>query len=131
MPFTANENDTELLARLGIDPVRWADEYMKMPHDREHPDRLRPQLAAWFHHAIKAGRDAGILNLRMERAAGNIPAPPAEGRTPLVVRCTEESCHHEWIVVWLPMELETVARVMQIAACPMCGNEAATLGGAA
>ena len=34
-------------------------------------------------------------------------------------RC--EGCGHEWVIVYLPMELGKAARVMKRACCPACG----------
>ncbi len=46
-------------------------------------------------------------------------------KAPSVVtaRCSDEACGHEWIVAYLPMQLDKAARLMMLAACPKCANE--------
>lgn len=40
-------------------------------------------------------------------------------KRPLIVGCV--ACGHEWIAIYLPMEITKAARAMQAAHCPMCG----------
>lgn len=48
------KTDAELLAEMGTDPRAWAEQLAKVM-----PFTNVPTAAAWFHHAIEAGRKAG------------------------------------------------------------------------
>ena len=50
-------NDQGLLAKMGTDAARWANEY-----EARFPDRTPDwgTLVGWFANAIEAGRSAGI-----------------------------------------------------------------------
>lgn len=45
-----------------------------------------------------------------------------EIRTEFRVHCG--GCGHEWVAAWLPMGLDTFAKVLKRAACPSCGADA-------
>jgi hypothetical protein len=48
-----------------------------------------------------------------------------EPKTPSWLRCG--ACGHMWILMYLPMPMDTAARVMKAAHCPMCGQNAKKL----
>ena len=50
-------SDIDLLAKMGTDAAKWANEYMDRFSD-ETPDK--GTLIGWFANAIEAGRSVGI-----------------------------------------------------------------------
>lgn len=45
----------------------------------------------------------------------------AEERKPFWVKCP--SCSHHWIAAYMPLPVDTFAKLMERAACPICGEE--------
>jgi hypothetical protein len=43
-----------------------------------------------------------------------------DDRTPVYLHC--RPCAHQWIATWLPMELDTFARLLKQSLCPLCGK---------
>lgn len=74
MPFTETETDEQVLARLGTDPMKWAEAYILLPHDPGQYGRTRKQLHAWFHHALEAGRKAERFAIGCTLDGVEIPA---------------------------------------------------------
>jgi hypothetical protein len=45
-----------------------------------------------------------------------------ETKNALHARCSDKACGHEWIVAYLPMQMDLVALLASRAACPKCAN---------
>lgn len=43
-------------------------------------------------------------------------------KKPMMGRCGNETCEHEFVIVFLPMEMSRAADVMRTCRCPMCGG---------
>lgn len=41
----------------------------------------------------------------------------------VTARCGDQACGFEWVVCYLPMELDKAAMLMKRAACPKCAHE--------
>lgn len=63
---------------------------------------------------------------KAERQPKDAPRDEAEERRPLVVHCGH--CKHEWPIVWLPMEISRVGRIMQNGHCPNCASTLLRVG---
>jgi hypothetical protein len=55
------ETDGGILARLGVDAEKWANEFMAV-NDGEDLGIDEGVLLAWFANAIEAGRSAGFMD---------------------------------------------------------------------
>jgi len=53
---TVGESTAEFVARVGTDPLKWAQEFRRITGG---PDYAAPDMTQWFSWAIEAGRSGG------------------------------------------------------------------------
>lgn len=52
-----------------------------------------------------------------------------EEKNPLWVHCADEGCDHDWVAVWLPMEVNKAAKIMEGQRyCPRCASANVKMG---
>lgn len=62
-----------------------------------------------------------VENLTLEQFHQD--SAPRKEPSVVTALCSDQACRHEWIVAYLPMQLDKVARLMTVAVCPKCANE--------